>query len=62
MRKLALLLALLLAGCARDATFKSTLTGNTIACPAGILPDINPWSTYQLCMESAVSEGYRRVR
>lgn len=62
MRKFAVLLALLLAGCAQDATFKNPVTGNTIACPAGILPDINPWSTYQICMESAVTEGYQRQR
>lgn len=60
MRKLALLLALLLAGCAQDATFKNPTTGATIAC-AGFLPDINLWSDYQLCTESAVSEGYQRV-
>ncbi|HLI22679.1 MAG TPA: hypothetical protein VKV32_16260 [Stellaceae bacterium] len=63
MRTFLLLLALLpLAGCAPDASFKHPTTNATRACPAGILPDINPWSGYQLCMESAVSEGYQRVR
>ena len=62
MRKLVLLLGLLLAGCAQDATFRNPVTGNTITCPAGILPDINIWSNHQLCMESAVTEGYQRVR
>lgn len=60
MWKLGLLsLVLLLSGCA-NATFKSPVTGNTISC-SGIAPDINLWSSYQLCMESAVTEGYQRV-
>lgn len=61
MRKMILLLALCLAGCA-PATFKSPVTGATITCSRVPLADINPWQTSQLCMESAVSEGYQRVR
>lgn len=55
-------LALALAGCMQTVTLKSPVTGNTVTCGAGPLADINPWSKFQICMESAVSEGYQRVR
>lgn len=60
MRKFALLLALLLAGCSHKATLKNPVTGNTISC-SGFATDINLWTNYHLCMESAVTEGYQRV-
>lgn len=62
MRKAVLLFALALAGCAQNVTLTSPVTGNTVNCSAWPLADINPWSKYQICMESAVSEGYQRVR
>ena len=61
MRMVVLLIALGLAGCAHDVTLKDPVTGKTVTCNATPLADINLWTGYQLCLESAVSAGYQRV-
>jgi hypothetical protein len=60
MRMLICLLALGLAGCAQT-TLKSPVDGATVTCGPSVLPDFNLWTGYQLCLESAVTEGYQRV-
>jgi hypothetical protein len=62
MRKLVLLLALSIAGCAQDATFTDPVDGQTATCAGGFLADINIWSNYPLCLEKYASAGYQRVR
>lgn len=61
MRMLVFVLVLGVAGCAPDVTLKHPVTGATVTCDATPLADINLWSSYQLCLESAVSGGYQRV-
>lgn len=60
MRKLLLiLLPLALAGCVQT-TLKNPVSGDTQTCN-GVAPDINLWSSYPLCVEEWVSEGYRQA-
>lgn len=67
MRKLVLLplfalgLAIGLSGCVHTAEFKHPQTGATATCEPGPLAEINPWSSYHLCVEEYVSSGYRRL-
>ena len=61
MRIVICLLALGLAGCA-ETTLKSPVDNTTVTCGPSVLPDLNLWSGYQLCMESYVAEGYQRVQ
>ena len=63
MRNLVLLvLCLGVAGCDPAVTFKRPVESATVTCPSSPLADINPWSSYHLCLEEYVSEGYQRVR
>ncbi len=62
MRNVVLVLGLLAAGCTQ-VDFKNPQTGSTRSCGRiMVVSDFNPWSSSQLCMESAVSAGYQRVR
>ena len=59
---LALGLAVGLSGCVHTAEFKHPQTGATGTCAPWPLAEINPWSSYHLCLEEYVSEGYTRVK
>lgn len=50
-------LAALLAGCARDVVMLNPRTDETTICPASPL---NPWSQQQACIGDHMAQGWKR--